>query len=131
MDEDEWYARHGLHPADPEPVRELLRQQTALGPSNDSLLIHLAATQLFLRGDLADVLLIWRAERSSFDAGCSVEWQLLCGAGRERTLDHLRTLGTAEADEVLAYLAECDPEDVADFDVAERSRWYEHYYAGA
>ncbi|MEU1837490.1 hypothetical protein [Micromonospora chersina] len=128
MDEDEWYRRHGLRPADLGPVRALLREQTALGVENDSALIHLGCVQLFLHGDLADVLLIWRAKHSSFDAACSVEWQLLCGAGRERTLDHLRALGTAEADEVLAYLSIIEPADVAAFSVEDQSRWYAQYY---
>ncbi|PSK66404.1 hypothetical protein B0E53_01653 [Micromonospora sp. MH33] len=128
MDEDEWYRRHGLRPADLGPVRALLREQTALGAHNDSALIHLACVQLFLHGDLADVPLIWRAKHSSFDAACSVEWQLLCGAGRDRTLDHLRALGTAEAGEVVAYLSSVHPEDVAAFSIDEQSRWYAEYY---
>ncbi|WP_192579702.1 hypothetical protein [Micromonospora sp. AMSO31t] len=128
MDEDEWYSRHGLRPADLGPVRALLHEQTALGVHNDSALIHLCCVQLFLRGDLADVLPIWRAKHSSFDAACSVEWQLLCGAGRERTLDHLRSLGTPEAEEVVAYLSYTNPADVAAFDVEEQSRWHAQYY---
>ncbi|ADL44638.1 hypothetical protein [Micromonospora aurantiaca (nom. illeg.)] len=82
MNDDEWYERHGLRPADVEPVRSMLREQIRLGADNDSALIHLGCEQLFLHGDLADVLLIWQAKHSSFDAACSVEWQLLCGAGR-------------------------------------------------
>ncbi|MDO3682806.1 hypothetical protein [Micromonospora sp. C28ISP2-4] len=130
MNDEEWYERHGLRPADVEPVRSMLREQIRLGADNDSALIHLGCEQLFLHGDLADVLLIWQAKHSSFDAACSVEWQLLCGAGREQTLAHLRTLGTAEAAEVLAYLSAVDPEDVAAFDVAEQSRWYVEYHGG-
>lgn len=129
VDEDEWYRRHGLHPADLQQVRDMLREQTALGVDNNSALIHLGCTQLFLHGDVADVRLIWRAKHSSFDAACSVEWQLLCGAGRDRTLDHLRALGTAEAAEVLTYLSACHPDDVTAFTVEEQSRWYARYYA--
>jgi hypothetical protein len=41
--------------------------------------MKLCCVQLFNAGDLDDVLRVWAAKRASFDVGCSIDVQLLCG----------------------------------------------------
>jgi hypothetical protein len=41
--------------------------------------------QLFARGLLEDVLRIWDAKSAGMDLGCSIDVQLLCGGGVEKT----------------------------------------------
>ena len=45
--------------------------------------------QLFSLGVAEDSLLIWDAKQSSFDAGCGLDVQFLCGAGLEATKEFL------------------------------------------
>jgi hypothetical protein len=48
--------------------------------------MKLCCVQLFNAGFLADVILICQAKESSWDAHCSIEIQLLCGAGLQETI---------------------------------------------
>ena len=77
-------------------------------------LMRLCCVQLFHAGDLADVLAIWSAKESSWDAHCSIDIQRLCGAGLAETRDYLGSLGTPDATEALGYLEECV--EAGDFD---------------
>ncbi|MEN3943061.1 hypothetical protein WJU23_17310 [Prosthecobacter sp. SYSU 5D2] len=70
--------------------------------------------QLFSLGYPEDALLIWEAKQSSFDAGCGLDVQLLCGAGLTATKDYLSRASAPEASAVLKYLAVC--EKAGDFD---------------
>jgi hypothetical protein len=60
--------------------------------------------QLFSAGIPRDALLIYRAKMSSFDAGCYIDIQLVCGAGLEPTKAFLRESSEADAKRLLAVL---------------------------
>jgi hypothetical protein len=60
--------------------------------------------QLFSAGIPSDALLIYKAKRSSFDAACYIDIQLVCGAGLEATKSFLRESCEPEAKELLAVL---------------------------
>lgn len=91
VDEDESLRRYGLRPSaeDLEQVRDLLRIHTALERrrqgDGDTELMRLCCVQLFNAGDPDDVPAIWRAKTSRWDAHCSIDVHLLCGAGLEKT----------------------------------------------
>jgi hypothetical protein len=46
--------------------------------------MKLCCVQLFNAGFLTDVLLVWQPKESSWDAHCSIDVHLLCGAGLSR-----------------------------------------------
>jgi hypothetical protein len=135
VDEDEWLERHGLHPdeAGLDEVRALLAEQTRLERASqgnsDTILMRLCCVQLFLAGELDDLLLIWRAMSASFDAHCSIDVQLLCGGGLEETRAHLAAHGSAEAESALKRLLHCEEAgDFDDFSPSRRSAEYAAYY---
>lgn len=137
MDEDECLRRFGLRPsgADREQVRRLLREQAALERKRqgdgDTALMRLCCVQLFNVGDLADVLAIWQAKESSWDAHCSIDVQLLCGAGLEATTAYLAITAGDDAARALGYLRACEAAgDFVDFSVAAWSRSQARYYLG-
>ncbi|MEH1168076.1 hypothetical protein V6V47_22095 [Micromonospora sp. CPCC 205539] len=85
--------------------------------------------QLFNAGQLTDVLTIWQAKESSWDAHCSIDVQLLCGAGLNATKAYLEADGSEDAAEALRYLRECEVTgDFANFSVEEQTRWRTEYY---
>jgi len=110
MTEEAIIGRFGLPPrADDVPeIRRTLAAACELAHDADTLAMKALCVLLFAFGAVEDSLAIWRAKRSSFDAGCSIDVQLLCGAGYAITLGYLRTLTTDEAREALAYLEKCD-----------------------
>lgn len=69
--------------------------------------------QLFSLGYPEDALLIWEAKQSSFDAGCGLDVQFLCGAGLSLTKDYLARTRASDAAAILSYLAKC--EEAGDF----------------
>lgn len=86
---------------------------------------------MFNVGFLNDVLVIWRAKESSWDAHCSIDVQLLCGAGLEATKEYLAAEGSHSASAALDYLRQCEAAgDFTDFSVENQSRWYSKYYLG-
>ncbi|MEV4473383.1 hypothetical protein ACFFR3_22175 [Nonomuraea salmonea] len=136
MDEDESLRRYGLRPsgAHLDEIRETLRTHAALERraqgEGDTELMRLCCVQLFNAGDLDDVLTIWDAKRSSWDADSSVDVQLLCGAGLEETKAYLTTANPPEALAALDYLQLCEGAgDFEGFSVESRSRWYADYYS--
>ncbi|MEU5945953.1 hypothetical protein ABZ793_10370 [Micromonospora sp. NPDC047465] len=129
MDEKEWFRRHGLHPADLGPVRELLAELGEQGWEADTLLMRLCCVQLFNAGHLDDVLRIWDAKESSFDAHCSIDVQLLCGAGLAETKAYLAAHPSLEAADALEWLLGCEETgDFEGFSVTGRSAMYADYY---
>ncbi|MEV5750938.1 hypothetical protein AB0L00_24205 [Actinoallomurus sp. NPDC052308] len=137
MDEDESLRRYGLRPSagDLERIRELLETRTAMERrrqgDGDTALLKLSCVQLFNAGDLGDVLPIWRAKESSWDAHCSIDVQLLCGAGLEETKEHLAAAASEDASAALAHLLGCEAAgDFTGFSVASQTRWYARYYLG-
>ncbi|MFD3929442.1 hypothetical protein [Streptomyces sp. NPDC058614] len=136
MDEDESLRRYGLHPvgADLDEVRGLLTVRTLLEKraqgDGDTELMKLCCVQLFNAGVLDDVLLIWQAKSASMDAGCSIDIQLLCGSGLDRTKAYLSSQGLPEAEAALRRLLRCEAAgDFEDFSAATHSAWYAAYYA--
>ncbi|MFE6105009.1 hypothetical protein ACFVQ4_34395 [Streptomyces laurentii] len=137
MDEDAWLNRHGLHPAgaDLDEVRRLLREhirrERRSQGDGDTALMKLCCVQLFHAGALGDVPLVWEAKTASFDADCSIDIQLLCGGGLDRTKRYLLSRRTTDgaADAALRRLLHCEQaEDFEDFTVERRSAWYTASY---
>ena len=132
VDEDELRLRYGTHPAEEElaELRRLLDEECARGLEADTLLMKLLCVQLFNAGHLEDVLRVWAAKQSSFDAACSVDVQLLCGRGLDATRAHLAALHGEAARQALDYLDECVRSgDFDDFEVVSRAAYYDQYYA--
>ena len=109
MDETEVTERFGLPPraSDLPVVREALAEMARLDAEN-TLPMKALCVVLFAAGNLEDSLLVWRAKKASFDAGCSIDVQLLCGAGFDATLRYLRGINSDEARAALGYIPECD-----------------------
>jgi hypothetical protein len=134
MTDDELLERYGLHPTGPalEHVRELLLGEATesyrIG-DGDNELMKLCCVQLFHHGSLDDVLLIWHAKESNWDAHCYIDVQLLCGAGVDATKAFLAADPGSEARKALAYLIECEGAGTFErFTVARQSAFYHHYY---
>ncbi|MFJ6728511.1 hypothetical protein ACIQPQ_26805 [Streptomyces sp. NPDC091281] len=136
MNEDDSLERYGLRPEgdDLEEVRRLLRAHTererrAQG-DGDTLLMRLCCVQLFNAGHLDDVLLVWGAKTASMDAFCSIDVQLLCGAGLSETRAHLAAQDGPEAAAALSRVDECDEAgDFESFTAEEWSARYAEHYA--
>ncbi len=131
MDQDESLRRYGLRPSADAlaEIRGILRAHTQLGHEQDTELMKLCCVQLFSAGHLDDVLTIWQAKESTWDAHCALDVQLLCGAGVDATKKHLATDGSEEAADALRYLAKCESAgDFDDFSVDEQARWWAEYY---
>ncbi|WP_285743203.1 hypothetical protein [Lentzea sp. NBRC 105346] len=123
MTEDDLLEKYGLRPtgAQLDEVRGILTREMR-EPEPDVGLMKLCCVQLFLNGSLEDAPLIWEAKESGWDAHCSIDVQLLCGAGLEATLAHLEG-------EALDYLKLCvESGDFEDFSVSRQAEWYAEYY---
>jgi hypothetical protein len=113
VDEEMSLRRYGLWPSKGEldEIRQTLRAQTLLERAQqgdgDTELMKLCCVQLFNAGILDDVLTIWEAKESSWDAHGSIDIQLACGAGLEQTKAYLASQGSASAAAALAYLLKC------------------------
>jgi hypothetical protein len=96
-------------PASPthrDEIRRLLAQEIERernGGSGEEML-RILCLQLFSLGAAEDSLLIWDAKQSSFDAGCSLDVQFLCGPGLDATRQYLTKLNTESAHAALEYL---------------------------
>ncbi|WP_157472758.1 hypothetical protein [Frankia sp. EAN1pec] len=85
--------------------------------------------QLFNTADLSDVSLIWQAKEASWDAHCSIDVQLLCGAGLAETKAYLAAQQTATSSAALHYLLQCEAAgEFDDFSADAQSGWYSDYY---
>jgi hypothetical protein len=132
--EDEIIQRFGLHPAkeDLDAIRAIITEQTTLGLDAHIELMRICCVMLFNAGHAIDSLLIWRAKESGWDAHCSIDVQLLCGAGLSQTMAYLEAKASREpeAAEALTYLRDCAQPGV-DFDgftPEARSALYDRYY---
>lgn len=111
MTSSEALQKFGL-PASPQyhdEIRRLLADEIELekrGESGEEMLRTLCV-QLFSLGAVEDALLIWEAKRSSFDAGCGLDIQFLCGAGLPATKAFLARSDTRSAAAALEYLTAC------------------------
>jgi hypothetical protein len=91
-------------------IRSLLVEETERerrGKGQEEILRTLCV-QLFSIGDPEDALLIWSAKNSSFDMGCGLDIQFLCGAGLEATKAFLAASAASEASRALGCLMECE-----------------------
>ena len=95
-------------------IRRALEEQVVLESASqgqgNTIRMRALCAQLFCAGQPGDALLIWRAKRASFDASCSIDAELMCGAGQEETLAHLEQQLGAEAAAARAYLHQAAPE---------------------
>jgi hypothetical protein len=134
VDDEESIRRYGLRPSGEalDEIRSILYAQAALSQDEqDTELMRLSCVQLFNAARLEDVLTIWEAKESSWDAHCALDVQLLCGAGLGATKAHLAADGSAEAAEALRYLVECeDAGDLADFSVERQANSWAAYFLG-
>ena len=134
--EDESLRRYGLSPTTPADLDQIraaltehmMAERRSQG-DGDVELMKLCCVQLFNAGLLSDVLLIWRAKESSWDAHCSVDVQLLCGAGLEETKAFLAAQSSDDSVEALRYLLSCETAgDFQDFSVTRQAEVYATYY---
>jgi hypothetical protein len=92
----------------------------------------LSCSQLFSLGRVEDSLLIYKAKRSSFDAACYLDIQLICGAGFDETKDFLARQNTPRAIEALDYLLSCEKAgDFDGFSVESQNEEHRRYYFGS
>lgn len=107
--------KFGIVPSDkalPE-IRSLLRREAELeraGRQRAEDLALLSAVQLFSRGHLKDVLLIWEAKQSGMDLGAYLDVKLLCGAGLEPTKSFLSNQPSEAARDALAWIEQMELE---------------------
>ena len=106
-------------PASPlhrDELRQLLAEEIERerrGESGEEMLRTLCL-QVFSLGNVDDALLIWKAKRSSFDAGAGLDVQFLCGAGLPATKKYLAESSDPSAPAALKYLTKC--EEAGDFE---------------
>jgi hypothetical protein len=131
MDEDELLAAYGTRPpSDALPrIRELLDALTRQGAAADTLSMRLLCVHLFNAASVDDVLLIWRAKESSWDAHAAIDVQLLCGAGLDATKGYLGREGSDEARAALDHIAACEAAgDFDEFDPKSETAHFDHWY---
>lgn len=131
MGDDEILDRYRLHPCGQQldEVRNLLIGLAQSGADADTEAMKLCCVLLFHHGSLADVPLIWQAKESSWDAHCSIDVQLLSGAGVAATKAFPAHHPESEARQALDYLIRCEAAgDFDGFSVSEQSASYRTYY---
>jgi hypothetical protein len=131
MDENEILARFGLVPRaeDLPEIRALVHSVTADKNRDSNEPLKTLCVLLFSVGEPRDSLLIYNAKMSSFDAGCYIDIQLVCGAGIERTKGFLLNSHEPEAQKLLDYLEGCiSAGDFEGFTPAGYLELYREYY---
>ena len=135
MNEDVCYERYGLRPNRDaiEEIRQLLCEQVEKESESqgagDTELMKLLCAQLFNVGEMSDVSLIWSAKRSSFDAGVSLDIQLMCGAGLGETIGYLKSSAESWAADAVASIEKAvADEDLEGFTVQDYSDFLDYYY---
>jgi hypothetical protein len=82
-------------------IRRMLKVETQLesasDDASDTLVMKELCFLLFTARQVEDSLLVWEAKAASFDAGCSIDVQLLCGAGFAETVGYLRSVDSKQA----------------------------------
>ena len=133
MTSDEALQKFGL-PALPDhrdEIRRLLAEEIERekrGEGGEEMLRTLCL-QLFSLSVADDALLIWDAKQSSFDAGCGLDVQFLCGAGLAATKEYLARSSAPSASAALEYLTECEQTgDFADWTPQASVGHYRSYY---
>lgn len=109
-------------------IRQMLSHEAELerlGDDREDDLALLCCVQLFSRGFLEDILLIWQAKNAGFDLFCYLDVQFLCGSGLEKTKQYLSSHSSEVAANALKYIMEC--EKTGDFDDWSPSQHLENY----
>lgn len=135
MNEDELLHRYGQRPAAEhlDCIRDLLmaeseRERRTQG-SGDTEAMQLCCVQLFNVGVMSDLLTIWGAKTSSWDAFCSIDVQLLCGAGLAETKAYLAAEGSEQAADALDHIHGCEAAgEFADFSVERQAASFTDHY---
>jgi hypothetical protein len=145
MTSDEALQKFGL-PASPEyrdEIRDLLTNEINLEKkrfvANEAELdvigrgeietLRTFCLQLFSLGFPDDSLLIWDAKESTWDNHCSIDVQLLCGAGISATKTFLATSKADTAQAALQYIIECEQSgDFTDWTPQTTIDYYRQYY---
>jgi hypothetical protein len=130
MNEDEALTTFGL-PSSHEDRGSILAAIKAELMSRDAdvLVLKCLCIQLFSLGRVEDCLTVWRVKRHSFDLGCSIDVQLLCGAGLAETQSYLSGRVESDAVAVRAHLEMCvQSGDFHDWIPAKSLEWYRSYY---
>ena len=134
MTAEEALSEYGLVPREtdvPELRKRLAEElaQYSWETGNDDL-IKVFCVQLFAHGRVEDSLLIWQAKNASFDLSCSVDVQLVCGAGLQATKEFLERQSTKEASDALRYICDCEKTgDFRGFSPAGHLEFYKEYYS--
>jgi hypothetical protein len=129
--DDDLFARFGLVPlaVDLPEIRRLIQSVTSDDKRDSNEPLKTLCIQLFSAGVPSDALLIYRAKMSSFDAGCYIDIQLVCGAGLERTKAFLRESHEPDAKELLAVLQDSNcAGDFEEFTPEGHLDFYRGYY---
>jgi hypothetical protein len=120
------------NPAARGELREMLAQEIERersGGSGEEMLRTLCV-QLFSIGIAEDSLLIWRAKSSSFDAGCGLDVQFLCGAGLATTKEYLAKSPAPDAEAALRHIEKCEQSgDFSDWEPAASIADYRRYFS--
>ena len=112
-------------------IREELQLEIDRGADNNNVKCGILSVLLFKLGDVRDSLLIWKAKTSSYDSSCTVDVQLLCGAGLEETKKFLSDCDEPEADSALEYIVGCEKAgDFNEFSVDAYASYYISVYDG-
>lgn len=117
---------------DRDEIRRLLAEEIERERRGESgaEMLRTLCVQLFSLGVAEDALLVWEAKQSSFDAGCGLDIQFLCGAGLTPTKDYLARSPHPSAAEALTYLLECEAAgDFAGWTPQASVTEYRRYYA--
>jgi hypothetical protein len=107
----EHFQRFGLRPTSdalPE-IRTALERETARGMDHqDTEFLNVCCLQLFAAGRLEDVLLIWQAKESSWNAHGAIDVAFLCGAGLLQTKAYLEQQECEAANKAFQYIEKCE-----------------------
>jgi len=112
-------------------IRRLLKEEIGLelqGNGREEML-RVLCLQLFSIGVVEDCLLIWDAKNSSFDAGCGLDVQFLCGAGLEKTKEYLAAMSDQPASNALQRLIDAEKSnDFNGWTARKTIADYRHYF---
>jgi hypothetical protein len=109
-------------------IEETRKESQGQG-EGDTELMKLCCVQLFSKGSVEDSLLIWQAKTASMDADCSIDIQLLCGAGLDETKAFLANIHSSSATSALNRIRLCEENaDFEGFSVRDYLDFYRSYY---
>lgn len=131
---EESLQRYGLSPSDESlpAIRQMLACEAELernGGDRQEDLALLCCVQLFSRGILEDVWLIWEAKHSGFDLALYLDWEFVLGAGVEETKTYLLDHPSPELAEILSRI-EFGQQDgsLADWSPVEYLEFWRRYF---